>query len=268
MDRVVEPLADSRRGPCSCPINARATPRVPHLRAALPRAQRAGILARRPVIPGKLRLPSPTSQLVYVHGLWLSGAESLVLRRRLEEEFGHRTHAFRYATVSGTMHETAGQLYEFARRLDAARLHFVGHSLGGLVIYRMLERFAGALPPGRVVFLGTPAVGSRAARGAAQLRWITTILGNTVADELLCERERRWSLDRELGIVAGTHAVGLGQFFARFDEPCDGTVGLSETLLPGAADHLALPVSHMGMLLSHDVARQTGHFLDHGRFER
>jgi pimeloyl-ACP methyl ester carboxylesterase len=211
-------------------------------------------------------LPDSRSQLVYVHGLWLSGAESRVLRRRLEEGFGYATHAFSYPTVSGTMHETASRLHDFVQRLEAQRLHLVGHSLGGLVIYRMLERFD-AVPPGRVVFLGTPSVGSRAARGAARLRWVTSLLGHTVADELLQERERRWAVERELGVIAGTHAVGLGQFFAHFDEPSDGTVGLSETRLPGAKDHVVLPVSHMGMLLSHDVARQTGRFLERGAFE-
>jgi pimeloyl-ACP methyl ester carboxylesterase len=212
-------------------------------------------------------LPSTRSHLVYVHGLWLSGSESLVLRRRLESDFGHATHVFRYPTVSGSIREIAQGLRDLAVRLPATRVHFVGHSLGGLVIYRMLERFDD-VPPGRVVFLGTPSVRSRAAREAARLHWISSILGHTVAEELLREHERRWSLDRDLGIIAGTSPVGLGQFFARFDEPCDGTVGLSETRLPGAKDHLALPVSHMGMLLSHDVAEQTGRFLESGAFAR
>ena len=48
-------------------------------------------------------------------------------------------------------------------RIDAPQVHLLGHSLGGLVILRCLERYPMA-QPGRVVFLGTPAAGSRAAR--------------------------------------------------------------------------------------------------------
>ena len=95
------------------------------------------------------------------------------------------------------------------------------------------------------------------------------MIGPLVASELLDEASsRRWSGARELGLIAGTSALGLGRFFARFEEPCDGTVGLSETMLPGHADHLALPVSHMGMLLSPLVADHVGRFLETGRFAR
>jgi hypothetical protein len=41
---------------------------------------------------------------------------------------------------------------------------------------------------------------------------------------------------------------------------------VSETRLPGAADHIVLHVSHMGMLVSPRVARETGSFLRDGRF--
>jgi hypothetical protein len=36
--------------------------------------------------------------------------------------------------------------------------------------------------------------------------------------------------------------------------------------MPGATDHIVLPVSHLGMLLSARVARETGSFLTEGRF--
>jgi hypothetical protein len=61
--------------------------------------------------------------------------------------------------------------------------------------------------------------------------------------------------------------MGLGRFFARFEEESDGTVCVSETKLPGHTAHMTLPVSHMGMLLSADVARQVGAFLQSGRFK-
>ena len=71
----------------------------------------------------------------------------------------------------------------------------------------------------------------------------------------------------ELGLIAGTRPMGLGRFFANFDEDCDGTVAVSETKLPGHKAHLALPVSHMGMLVSPVVARQVASFLGDGRFD-
>jgi pimeloyl-ACP methyl ester carboxylesterase len=204
-------------------------------------------------------------EVVYVHGLWMSGGESLLLRRRLSREFGLEVHPFRYTASASTMTEITSRLQKFVGRLQASRLHFVGHSLGGLVIYRFLERYP-EQPPGRVVFLGVPSVASRAAAQVGHIRLVTSLMGQSVADELMKPHERRWDTDRPLGIIAGTQPLGVGQILARFDEDCDGTVAVSETQLPGATDHITLPVSHLGMLVSARVAHETGAFLQDGRF--
>jgi len=203
--------------------------------------------------------------VVYVHGLWMPGGESLLLGHRLLREFGLQVHAFPYSAVTWDMEAITAHLQDFVRSLDVPAVHFVGHSLGGLVIYRFIERYP-EQPPGRAVFLGTPAIESRAAVQAAQLRFVSALMGPSVADELLRPRQRRWTFARPLGIIAGSQSLGLGQFLAGFEEDCDGTVGVSETRLPGAADHIVLPVSHMGMLVSARVARETGRFLTNGRF--
>lgn len=206
--------------------------------------------------------------VVYVHGLWMSGGESLFLRRRLAHDFGLQVHAFRYAASSSTMPQILDDLQSLVTHLDPPQLHFVGHSLGGLVIYRFFERYP-QQPPGRVVFLGTPAVASRAAAQAAHIRLVASLMGRPAGDELLRPQVRRWThADRPLGIIAGTQALGIGQFLAQFEEDCDGTIGVSETRMPGAVEHQILPVSHAGMLLSPRVARETGEFLLHGRFSR
>jgi pimeloyl-ACP methyl ester carboxylesterase len=204
------------------------------------------------------------SAVVYVHGLWMPGEESLVLRSRLAQ-FGLTLHAFHYSAVSAGMSSISAQLEEFVRELAPPEVHFVGHSLGGLVIHRFLERFPEP-PPGRAVFLGTPSVGSRAAEHAARFAPIAHLMGQSVAEELLKPHKRQWKSSRALGIVAGTQPIGLGQLLAHFKEENDGTVAVSETYMPGASDHIVLPVSHMGMLLSARVAHETGLFLTQGRF--
>jgi pimeloyl-ACP methyl ester carboxylesterase len=203
--------------------------------------------------------------VVYVHGLWMPGGESLLLGQRLLREFGLQVHAFPYSAGTWGMEEITAHLQSFVRSLDAPAVHFVGHSLGGLVIYRYFEHYPDQ-SPGRVVFLGTPCLESRAAVQAGQLRFVSALMGPSVAEELLRPRERYWTFDRALGIIAGTQSVGLGKFLAGFEEESDGTVAVSETRLPGAADHITLHVSHMGMLVSPRVARETGLFLRDGRF--
>jgi len=205
------------------------------------------------------------SHVVYVHGLWLPGEESLILRRRLAHAFGLTLQAFRYSAASSTMSDISERLAGFVRELQAPAVHFVGHSLGGLVIYRFLERFPDQ-PPGRVVFLGTPCVASRAAQRAGRFAPVARLMGPSVAEELLQPRERRWAHARPLGIIAGSQPLGVGQLLADFAEENDGTVAVSETRMPGATDHLVLRVSHLGMLLSARVARETGSFLTQGRF--
>lgn len=203
--------------------------------------------------------------LIFIHGLWMSGAESRWLRRRLEERFGFETSTFGYRTVSEPLSAVLERLHETIRRTPADRLHVIGHSLGGLVGYRYFERFRD-VPPGRVVFLGSPLCGSQAARGLERFALGQRMIGGIALEELLGEPKRAWKADRPLGVIAGTRPVGLGRLFAGFNEPNDGTVAVRETRIEGAADQLLLPVSHLGMMLSNRVADECGRFLRDGRF--
>ena len=206
-----------------------------------------------------------TTPVVYVHGLWMPGEESLVLAHRLTGEFALTLHTFRYSTAFASLERTLERLDAFCAELAAPALHFVGHSLGGLIIHRLLARYP-AQPPGRAVFLGTPCVASRAAEQAARFAPLAHRMGPSVGEELLKPRERQWGQPRPLGIIAGSQPLGVGQFLAGFDEDNDGTVAVSETRMPGASAHLVLPVSHVGMLLSARVAQETGLFLTAGHF--
>jgi pimeloyl-ACP methyl ester carboxylesterase len=204
--------------------------------------------------------------VVFVHGLFLNGAEFTLLRRRLVRAHGFECHRFSYPTVRGSLAMTLQQLEDFVARIDAQRIHFVGHSLGGVVLSRYFEREHDGRE-GRVVMLGSPLVGSRSARAVAQYAVLRRIVGPLVLQEFVQESApRRWTGARQLGLIAGTRPVGLGRFFAKFDEDCDGTVAVSETKLPGHTAHVTVPVSHMGLLVSAAVAEQVGEFLANGTF--
>jgi pimeloyl-ACP methyl ester carboxylesterase len=206
--------------------------------------------------------------VVYVHGLWLQGHEGAWLRRRLGEELGAETRAFRYPSVRADTTENAAALARYLAQIRADELHLVGHSLGGVVILTMFELMAQpVLPAGRIVLLGSPVRGSSAAQRLARMPFGKTILGLTAKEALLGTRERRWAGARDLGIIAGDLALGLGRLTGRMGGPNDGTVLVEETRVPGSVQELRLRVSHSAMPFAKIVARQTAAFLRNGRFD-
>jgi pimeloyl-ACP methyl ester carboxylesterase len=230
--------------------------------------------------------------VVYVHGLWLGGGESFLLRRRLARALDAETCVFSYSSVGADITANAMTLGRYLRSIEADRLHLVAHSMGGLVILKLfelgLERAAGAaatgaaatggatggaavgepwaLPPGRIVFTGSPVRGSRSAERLARLPFGRAVLGLSAAEVLLQRRERRWPGGREVGVIAGELGLGLGRLLGPMGAPNDGTVWLEETDLPGATAQLRVRVSHSGMVFSSEVARQVAAFLRDGRF--
>jgi hypothetical protein len=215
------------------------------------------------------RETTPRAAVILVHGLWMSGFELGVLKHRLESAGDLRAIAFSYPSISGCMSDHVQSLLQFARTHAQGfeQLHFVGHSLGGIVILRALQ-LEDDFPPGRAVLLGTPLQGSRAVRGVARLPFGRTILGNAVQEECVDVTPREWTGEREVGVIAGSIGMGLGRMFASLDTDHDGTVLVEETRLPGARDHIVLSTSHTAMLFSAEVAEQTAYFLKHGVFRR
>ena len=207
--------------------------------------------------------------VVYVHGLWLSGNEASILLRRLARQLNAKTRAFSYASMTSSISDSARALATFLREQRTDTLHLVGHSLGGLVILKLFENGEVAqLPPGRIVLLGSPLNGSRAAQNLARLPFGRIIMGRGVREDLLRERERRWTGQRELGVIAGSVGIGLGRLVGVHGAPSDGTIFVEETRLPGILEHLVLRVSHTALPYSSTVARQTAAFLSDGNFLR
>lgn len=203
--------------------------------------------------------------VVIVHGLWMTGVESLLLQRHVRAQTDWTTRTFRYASVRDSITDSAARLGQFIELLPPGPVHIVAHSLGGLVTHQLVHG-PGIHRSGRVVLLCSPVQGSRAAASLARLRVGRAVLGRAVAATLLGRQHRAWRNEREAGVIAGTRSVGLGRVISRLPLPHDGTVALDETRLPGASDSIALPVSHSSALFNPEVAAQAIYFLNHGRF--
>jgi pimeloyl-ACP methyl ester carboxylesterase len=210
---------------------------------------------------------SAPALVILVHGLWMRGLALTIIRRRLEADGVLRAEFFSYPTIVGSMSDHVRRLIDWARAHPSEKLHFVGHSLGGLVILRALQ-VTDDLPPGRAVLLGAPLQGSRTAQRFARLPLGRTLLGGALAEECIEWSPREWSGRREVGVIAGSMGVGMGRLLGGLEDAHDGTVMVEETRLPGAKDHIVVPASHTGLLLSAEVAAQTRHFLENGIFSR
>jgi len=206
---------------------------------------------------------------ILVHGLWMRGPALTVIKRRLEADSSWRALLFSYPTIIGSMSDHVRRLIDFAQThaQRSEQLHFVGHSLGGLVILKALS-VTDDLPPGRAVLLGSPLQGSRTVQRVARIPFGRALLGGALATECIEWSLREWSGRRDVGVIAGSMGFGIGRVFGDLGDAHDGTVTVEETRLPGAKDHIVMAATHTSLLLSAEVAEQTLYFLEHGRFSR
>jgi pimeloyl-ACP methyl ester carboxylesterase len=199
--------------------------------------------------------------VILVHGLWVPGAVMRPLASRLARA-GFRCHTFSYMGAGRPIEVHADRLARFAREIGGA--HFVGHSLGGLVILEALRRQP-ETAAGRVVLLGTPVRGCYSGRRLASYPGARWFLGES--EDLWREgRAARWTRPEALGVIAGTVPLGLGRLFGPLPGANDGVVSLEETEVEGMAERVALPIAHSAMLISARVAAQVAAFLSDGKF--
>lgn len=203
--------------------------------------------------------------VVLVHGIWVNGLEFWRLRRTLERA-GYECHTFKYHVWGKPLAETAQRLYEFTEGIDAPVVHFVGHSLGGVVLMHLFDQFPFVTKDGRIVLLASPVNGSVVAKRLACLPLTRWALGQSLGNGL-DGNVPKWKGWQKIGTIAGTLPLGMGLIVGGPSLPHDGTVSVEETILKGATDGIILPVSHTGILISTDVATQVVTFLRAGKFD-
>jgi pimeloyl-ACP methyl ester carboxylesterase len=151
-----------------------------------------------------------------------------------------------------------------------ARLHFVAHSMGGLVVRAYLANHRPA-QLGRVVMLGTPNSGSEVAdllRRMALYRAFYGPAGLELTTALADGPGSLPAVDYPVGIIAGDRFVDPVAGHLVLPKPNDGRVSTQSTMLAGMTDHVVVHASHTG-LPRHPIAiAQIIAFLRDGRFRR
>ena len=147
------------------------------------------------------------------------------------------------------------------------RVHFVGHSLGGLLIRAYLAR---SRPEnlGNVVLIGTPNGGSELADieeglPGAMVEWAgpTAQMLGTGPDDFPASLPPP---DYPVGVIAGTRdAIVTNEWLPL---PNDSMVSLESAKLDGMSDFRTFHLTHWGLRNNAEVAEATIRFLREGRF--
>ncbi len=149
------------------------------------------------------------------------------------------------------------------------KIHFVTHSLGGILIrYYLKDNEIESL--GRIVMLSPPNQGSEIVDELADVPGYD-ILNGPVGRELGTDTKSvplsLGPADYELGIITGNESINLilSQFIPGED---DGKVSVENAKLEGMADFLVVPHSHPFIMKSDNVIKQIISFLNDGQFDR
>lgn len=153
-----------------------------------------------------------------------------------------------------------------ARCGQSPRIHFVTHSMGGILLRFYLTQKP--LPRlGRSVMLAPPHHGSDIV-DAIGAELLSTFLGPAVQQLGTSPKTlvaQLGPVNFELGVIAGTYTLDpISSQWLR--HPHDGKVSVASTKVAGMRDHITLDTTHALMMHNKTVLRQILYFLQHGTF--
>lgn len=207
--------------------------------------------------------------VVLLHGIARTSASMQRMERFLQAN-GYRTlnvdYPSRKHTIEDIVEAIHPQLQEFNKTFSGT-LHFVGYSMGGLVIRAYLHKYR---PDnlGRVVMIGTPNKGSEVADFIRNI-WLYRTFYGLAGQQLLTDQQTFshvfGKVDYELGIIAGTSKLDpICSWIIKL--PSDGKVSLESTKLEGMTDHIVIPAAHTFMPINKQIWHSALRFLQQGNF--
>jgi triacylglycerol lipase len=209
--------------------------------------------------------------VILLHGMGRTHRSMATMARRLAGK-GYGVKNLDYPSTGASIESlSAGIVAETVRHCrlahPSASIHFVTHSLGGILVRQYLQTHR--LPPGsRVVMLSPPNQGSELAdllKDWFIYRWIMGPAGQQLGTAEDSVPNRLGPVDVPVGIITGDSTLEPW-FSAQLPGPDDGKVSVKRARLAEMADFLVVHKSHGFIMNDPQVIAQTCHFLEHGRF--
>ncbi len=150
---------------------------------------------------------------------------------------------------------------------SSAPVHFVTHSLGGIVVRQLVAE--GHLSRiGRVVMLSPPNQGSEVVDQLGHwplFQWINGPAGGELGTVAQATPHRLGAASFELGVLTGDRSLNWA-LSALIPGADDGKVAVSRAPMAGMAAFRVLHTSHPFIMRNGEAIAQTLHFLQHGDF--
>jgi triacylglycerol lipase len=209
--------------------------------------------------------------VILLHGLCRTKRSMAALESELRKA-GYTVVNADYPSRSGSIAQLADdaipKALEQCRREGAATIHFVTHSMGGILVRSYLSRHA-TPELGRVVMLGPPNQGSEVVDVLGRF-WIFGVLNGPSGRELGTRADSTpqtvGPVNFPVGVIAGNRSINwINSLFIR--GPDDGKVSVERTKVTGMTDHIVLPSAHPFLMRNRLAIAQTIHFLRTGSFD-
>ncbi len=163
--------------------------------------------------------------------------------------------------------DAVGRGLTHCRAQHADAIHFVTHSLGGILVRYYLQQWE-VTELGRVVMLGPPNHGSELVDQLLPVPGFKSLWGPAGVSLGTGENSALKQLgpvDFDLGIIAGTtNGNPLNLVLAM--GPNDSIVSVESTKVEGVKEHRVLPVTHTLMMRNNEVIDHVIHYLKTGSF--
>ncbi len=200
--------------------------------------------------------PIAEQAVVLVHGLWMSRWSFAFIAKYLRNH-GYQVYRFGYKTTTRPFDFNIEKLTAFVNSRKESTVHLVVHSMGGILSMRSLPMIR---KTGKLIMLGSPINGSRAARAMSEKKWSSWML--KYATEPLTNGVVNPQVFRESYMIAGTsNSIGIARLVTKLPEPNDGTVALDETQADWIDIHTTENTNHFRMLFHPKVKKRIAGFL-------